>query len=249
MGVGLEVRVCLQSTGSTVIKGRQIRRIPNWKPLSRTQPSRELEAPGKVIDRGSACKPRSVRRDQRFTALRLCAPRQARSAPLRAFVPPLPRLGDHLSAPGRYRRARAAYPGLERSGQLLAPAWPCSGWGLPGRPIAGTAGGLLHHRFTLAPRFARSAPPDVLACSPRSRGAVHFCGPVRGSPRPGVTRHPALWSADFPRSAPHLDRSRRERSGPRSPGRPTGLPIIAPPGSSVNAARRRPANAAQTVSD
>jgi len=144
--------VCLQSTGSNVIKGRQIRRIANWKPLSRTQPSRELEAPGKVIDRGSACKPRSVRRGQRFTALRLCAPRQARSAPLRAFVPPLPRLGDHLSAPGRYRRARAAYPGLERSGQLLAPAWPCSGWGLPGRPIAGTAGGLLHHRFTLAPR-------------------------------------------------------------------------------------------------
>ena len=29
-------------------------------------------------------------------------------------------------------------------------------------------------------------------------GAVIFCGPVRGLPRPGVTRHPALGSADFP---------------------------------------------------
>src|SRR3990172_3120309 len=46
-----------------------------------------------------------------------------------------------------------------------------------------------------------------------------------------------------------LSSTPRHRSGPRSPGRPTGLPIIAPPGSSVNAARRRPANAAQTVSD
>ena len=40
--------------------------------------------------------------------------------------------------------------------------------------------------------------------SPRTRysvpGAVLFCGPLRGSPRPGVTRHRALWSADFPQA-------------------------------------------------
>ncbi len=28
--------------------------------------------------------------------------------------------------------------------------------------------------------------------------AVCLCGPVRGSPRPGVTRHRTLWSPDFP---------------------------------------------------
>jgi len=28
--------------------------------------------------------------------------------------------------------------------------------------------------------------------------AVFFCGPFHGLPRPGVTRHCALWSADFP---------------------------------------------------
>jgi hypothetical protein len=31
-----------------------------------------------------------------------------------------------------------------------APAWPCTGWGLPAVTVAGDAGGLLHHRFTLA---------------------------------------------------------------------------------------------------
>lgn len=31
--------------------------------------------------------------------------------------------------------------------------------------------------------------------------AVVFCGPFPGSPRPGVTRHCALRSADFPQTA------------------------------------------------
>ena len=58
----------------------------------------------------------------------------------------------------------------------LAPGEGCLATG-----IAADPGGLLHHLFTLTPI-----------------GAVIFCGPVRGSPRPGVTRHPAIWSADFP---------------------------------------------------
>ena len=37
-----------------------------------------------------------------------------------------------------YRRATAV------------PAWPCSEWGLPSRPVTRLAGGLLPHRFTLA---------------------------------------------------------------------------------------------------
>jgi hypothetical protein len=84
----------------------------------------------------------------------------------------------------------AAYPALKRDGQPLArtragfaPAWPCSRWGLPGRRITTVAGGLLHRLFTLAGLF----PADC------------FCGPYpAGCPAPGVTRHRALWSADFP---------------------------------------------------
>jgi len=50
----------------------------------------------------------------------------------------------------------AAYPELRESEQLpthkvrAVPAWPCSGWGLPGRRITANAGGLLHHLFTIA---------------------------------------------------------------------------------------------------
>jgi hypothetical protein len=50
----------------------------------------------------------------------------------------------------------AAYPGLSRplgrrgADHAIAPAWPCSGWGLPCRPCYQERGGLLHHPFTLA---------------------------------------------------------------------------------------------------
>ena len=43
----------------------------------------------------------------------------------------------------------AAYPGLDRRAAVV-PVWPCSGWGLPSRPVTRLAGGLLPHRFTLA---------------------------------------------------------------------------------------------------
>ena len=49
------------------------------------------------------------------------------------------------------------------------------------------AGGLLHHRFTLTP-----APS-------RRRGGLFSVALSRGSPRVGVTDHPALWSPDLPR--------------------------------------------------
>ena len=54
--------------------------------------------------------------------------------------------------------------------------------------IATGAGGLLHHLFTLSSKGLR---PE----------AVIFCGPIPGLPRPGVTRHHALQSADFPQAA------------------------------------------------
>jgi len=40
-------------------------------------------------------------------------------------------------------------PGTWRAGHPV-PARPCSRWGLPSRPVTRDAGGLLHHRFTLA---------------------------------------------------------------------------------------------------
>ena len=68
----------------------------------------------------------------------------------------------------------------------MAPAWPCSQWGLPVRRITALAGGLLHHHFTLTPQGGIFLWPD-----PKGY-------PVAGFPFPGVTRHCALWSADFP---------------------------------------------------
>jgi len=48
------------------------------------------------------------------------------------------------------------------------------------------AGGLLHHLFTLTPH------PEV-------RCGLFLWSDPSGCPVPGVTRHLALWSADFPR--------------------------------------------------
>src|SRR5262249_56080689 len=52
------------------------------------------------------------------------------------------------------------------------------------------AGGLLHHRFTLA----RAWPKPGL-------GGLFSVALSRGSPRVGVTDHPALWSLDLPHQA------------------------------------------------
>jgi hypothetical protein len=54
--------------------------------------------------------------------------------------------------------------------------------------ITATAGGLLHHRFTLADQ-------GNTPCS-----AIYLSVALSvGLPRPAVSRHRALWSADFPR--------------------------------------------------
>ena len=65
----------------------------------------------------------------------------------------------------------------------LAPARPCSRWGLPGRSHCWP------RRWSLAPPF-----------HPCLVEAVVFCGPIHGLPRPGVARHRALGSADFPQA-------------------------------------------------
>jgi len=93
---------------------------------------------------------------------------------------------DHSSgavvAAGLVRPTRDS-DGAGRPSSLI---WPCSGWGLPCDPCHQGPGALLPHRFTLA-CAARAAIGGLLsvALSVASR-------------RPGVTRHPALRSSDFP---------------------------------------------------
>jgi len=63
----------------------------------------------------------------------------------------------------------------------LAPGGVCRA-----APIAGRAGGLLHHRFTLTR-------------APRGPQAIHISVALSvGSLRRAVSSHRALWRADFP---------------------------------------------------
>ena len=92
------------------------------------------------------------------------------------------------------------------------------------------AGGLLHHRFTLTPSFGER------------RGGLFSVALSRGSPRVGVTDHPALWSPDLPHRAvrpgatarpahPHTGYCRRPA---RRPHRWTRQPRLRhPPGRSL----------------
>src|SRR6185436_915136 len=74
---------------------------------------------------------------------------------------------------------------LERSLSDLAPGGVCRA-----ARVTPGAGGLLHRRFTLT-----SGSPKAAA------GGLLSVALSRGSPRVGVTHHPALWSPDFPRRA------------------------------------------------
>ena len=78
--------------------------------------------------------------------------------------------------------------GRARGGPPLVPVWPCSGWGLPCHRRCRRRGALLPHPFTLA--CARTA---------RAIGGLLSVALSVALRRPGVTRHRALWSSDFPR--------------------------------------------------
>jgi hypothetical protein len=72
---------------------------------------------------------------------------------------------------------------------LSGPSRPCSGWGLPSRP---------RHRGRWC---ALTAPFHPYRHGPFGSGGGLFSVALsRGSPRVGVTNHPALWSPDFPRT-------------------------------------------------
>ena len=96
--------------------------------------------------------------------------------------------------PTAFARGRATYPDASRGqrsngvrGRLvrgpgallgLAPGGVCRA-----APVTWDAGGLLHRRFTL---------------TTVAGGGLFSVALSRGSPRVGVTHHPALWSPDFP---------------------------------------------------
>lgn len=80
-------------------------------------------------------------------------------------------------------------PTRGRSGQLhVPPIWPCSGWGLPSRPVART---LVRSYRTVSP----------LPCTERAaHGGLISVALSLKSPSLGVTQHPALRSSDFPQA-------------------------------------------------
>src|SRR5438132_2906555 len=79
---------------------------------------------------------------------------------------------------------QATVPEDRPSQPIRPPIRSCSEWGLPSRPVSRPLVGSYHHHFT----FAGVATGCVFSV------ALSF-----GLPRPGVTRHPALRSSDFPR--------------------------------------------------
>jgi hypothetical protein len=94
----------------------------------------------------------------------------------------------------RYRAARAVYPGLVPSYEGRDEPPLARKRALPLLDLAPGGGclavALLPRRWSFTPPFHRGSPRG---------GAVCFCGPVLRLRAPGVTRRPALWSADFPR--------------------------------------------------
>jgi len=121
--------------------------------------------------------------------------------------------GGHPSRPAVARRLQRPTRGT--CGRAARPsAWPCSGWGLPSRP--GRPG-----RWC-----ALTAPFHPCLCRPGAAiGGLFSVALSCGSPRLGVTQHPALWSPDVPRTGHHIRgpvRGRPADSPPKVNDRPGG---------------------------
>ena len=80
-------------------------------------------------------------------------------------------------------------PTWDSAGSVVVPAWRCTGWGLPSRPVTGP---LVRSYRTVSPLPA--APGGHI-------GGVLSVALSVGFPRLGVTQHPALWCPDFPHGA------------------------------------------------
>src|SRR6185437_14861125 len=176
-----------------------------------TEPGDQIMAPPQVtgMDGGEpACRPGSV-------------PSRCREAAVIHLGPSLPTVSCGLPAGiGRAALKRSRRPAAEAASPLdLAP-----GGVYRAASVTCGAGGLLHHRFTLTRQ-------------PKLAGGLLSVALSRGSPRVGVTDHPALWSPDLPHQAAKAWRDRPADS-PRSqdtarearytPARTRGLPHAAP---------------------
>jgi hypothetical protein len=116
-------------------------------------------------------------------------------------VRPLARGGGHPSGTAvagslmrSTREHRAGHPRSLAQGTAGSPLDLAPGGVYRAAAVTCGAGGLLHRRFTLTPRT-------------RTRGGLFSVALSRGSPRVGVTDHPALWSPDLP----HRACARRDR--------------------------------------
>ncbi len=103
---------------------------------------------------------------------------------------------DHFSRTGIAAGLQQPTRDSGGAGSSSSPIWPCSRWGLPCDLCYQRPGALLPHPFTLA--CAPSPEPSAVCF------LWHFpsSGRVSAHRRPGVTRHPALRSSDFPPTAP-----------------------------------------------
>src|SRR5271154_5808456 len=106
-------------------------------------------------------------------------------------VRPLARGGGHPSGTAvadslvrSTRGHRAGRPRTLAQGTYGSPFDLAPGGVYRAAAVTCSAGGLLHRRFTL---------------TPLARGGLFSVALSRGSPRVGVTDHPALWSPDLPR--------------------------------------------------
>jgi hypothetical protein len=124
-------------------------------------------------------------------------------------------VGGHPSRPAIARRLQRPTRGL--TGGTTLPLLGLAPDGVyRATRVAPGAGALLPHRFTLT--CAADIPLQV---GPVAIGGLLSVALSCGSPRLGVTQHPALWSPDVPRTDHHPE----ERVRTRPPGRLATAPI------------------------
>ena len=114
-------------------------------------------------------------------------------------------MDDHLSGTPVTQRLNAANPSVVTRRAISSLLFGLAPDGVyRAAPVSGKRGGLLPHRFTLARSEIEISPVSGLFSVALSVG----------SPRLGVTQHPALWSSDFPH--------------PNGRGHPAHLPFFLP---------------------
>jgi hypothetical protein len=160
---------------------------------------RPASVPGICPSRAGACAPPQVR--DRATGESACRPGSVRPLARADGHPSTTAVADSLLRSTREHRAgrpqalaRACFLGT-RALLDLAP-----GGVYQAARVTPGAGGLLHHRFTLT--------------SGQAGGGLFSVALSRGSPRVGVTDHPALRSPDLPRRCPCGQRRGRPADSP-----------------------------------